>query len=118
MVPAQLNPLAITIGLFGMAGFLLYRGDPQHAILVAALAVPNAQQAFAALEKEAPALAAMLAELRGIRAIVSSAPVVAASDIPTPVPPVRLAQTPSAPAVVAAVAVVAEPAPSLPDTKK
>ena len=50
----NLHPIIITIGLFGFAGLLLWKGDTAHALMCVVLAVPNAQQIFSAATKAPP----------------------------------------------------------------
>ncbi len=88
MTAPQLNPLVVTLGLFTLAGVLLWRGDTAHALICAALVVPNAQQALALLQKSEPTLTAILTELQALRGWLGVPPRIE-HDTPTPVPAVR-----------------------------
>ena len=96
---STLNPIAITIGLFVLAGVFLVRHEDANAILCACLAVPNAGQALALVNT--PAASALLAELQTIRKAIGNL----AGETATPIPQARRASSapPGAPSPVVAI---------------
>lgn len=82
----RVNAVAITIGLFGVAGFLLYKGDTAHALMLVALAVPNSQQILAPTSTAIDSLTTRIDELKSALSLAPAAPAAppASADRATP----------------------------------
>jgi hypothetical protein len=107
----QAHALAITVGLFALAGLFLWRGDNAHAMLCVIAAVPNAQQFMKA--PPPASLTALVGELEAaaprLQALVSSVVASATSPAPAPAPLIMPSEAPTSPATPSALTSIAAP---------